>query len=113
MRVFNWLRSWMSIPKARLRPRRRSSPASWAKPDFRPMAEILEDRLAPALFTPVLPFPQTGGSRPMGVWVADFNSDGRPDIAVTNFASGNLSVGLGNGDGTFGPASTFAVGGSA
>ena len=33
--------------------------------------------------------------------VADFNSDGNPDLAVANFLDNNLSILLGNGDGTF------------
>src|SRR5438105_4502199 len=113
MRVLNWFRSWMSIPRARLN-RRRSPTASWSKHYFRPMAEILEDRVVPALFASAITAP-TGGNGSFGVWVADFNADGKPDIAVTNFDSGTLSVGLGNGGGNFARAagSPFAVGASA
>src|SRR6266849_3793531 len=113
MRVLNWLRTWMSIPRARSNPRR-SSTASWSKHYYRPRAEILEDRLVPALFGSAITAP-TDGNGPFGVTVADFNGDGRPDIAVTNFNSGRLSVGLGNGDGTFSAAagSPFFVGASA
>jgi len=43
--------------------------------------------------------PCSVGSEPSSIAVADFNSDGIPDLAV---ASGNfVSVALGNGDGTF------------
>ena len=42
--------------------------------------------------------------------VADFNGDGHPDIAVPNSGSGNVSILLGNGDGTFKPARNFEVG---
>jgi hypothetical protein len=38
---------------------------------------------------------------PTPVVVADFNGDGIPDLAVANRESNNLSVLLGNGDGTF------------
>ena len=39
--------------------------------------------------------------------VADFNGDGIPDVTVTNYASGDVSVLLGNGDGTFQPQRRF------
>ncbi len=39
----------------------------------------------------------------------DFNGDGKVDVAVGNHALGNLSVFLGNGDGTFGAATTYPV----
>ncbi|HTZ75341.1 MAG TPA: Ig-like domain repeat protein [Candidatus Aquilonibacter sp.] len=38
--------------------------------------------------------------------IADFNGDGINDIAVINYASGDISVALGNGDGTFQPQTT-------
>ena len=43
-----------------------------------------------------------GGSNEVGVAVADFNNDGKVDVAATNYASGIVSIFLGNGDGTFG-----------
>ncbi len=43
--------------------------------------------------------------------VADFNRDGKPDIAGANNAIlGTVSVMLGNGDGTFQPALQFSAG---
>jgi hypothetical protein len=50
------------------------------------------------------------GSGPSLVAIGDFNGDGKADLAVTNFTSGNVSVLLGNGDGTFKPSVNFAVG---
>ncbi|WNG18556.1 FG-GAP-like repeat-containing protein [Cystobacter fuscus] len=50
------------------------------------------------------------GTRPFGVAVGDVNNDGKPDVAFTLITSDLVSVQLGNGDGTFGAASTFAVG---
>jgi hypothetical protein len=57
----------------------------------------------------------TGGTGPFGVAVGEFNGDTRLDVAVTNNASGDLSVGLGNGNGTFTRAtgSPYIVGNSA
>ena len=42
--------------------------------------------------------------------MGDFNGDGRPDLAVANFNSGNVSVLLGNGNGTFQAAQNFTAG---
>ena len=53
------------------------------------------------------------GQYPNDVVVADFNGDGKLDLAVANFGSeGNsVSILLGNGDGTFRPHVDYAVGG--
>ncbi len=50
------------------------------------------------------------GSSPVSISVNDFNADGKPDLAVANNASSNVGVLLGNGDGTFQPQVTYAVG---
>jgi hypothetical protein len=47
---------------------------------------------------------------PEAVVVADFNGDGHPDIAVANSGSGNVSVLVNNGDGTFKPAAYYDAG---
>ena len=47
------------------------------------------------------------GTNPTSVAIADFNGDGKPDLAVVNNGSNSVSVLLGKGDGTFRPASTF------
>src|SRR3989442_975233 len=50
------------------------------------------------------------GPNPRPVAVGDFNGDGRPDLAVANNYSNDVSVLLGNGDGTFQPAQSYVVG---
>ena len=50
------------------------------------------------------------GNNPYSVAVGDFNGDGIPDLAVANEISNNVSVLLGNGDGTFQNAVNSAVG---
>ncbi|MFF2291292.1 FG-GAP repeat domain-containing protein, partial [Peribacillus butanolivorans] len=41
------------------------------------------------------------GDAPIGVTQADFNNDGILDLAVSNNGDDNVSILLGNGDGTF------------
>jgi len=43
------------------------------------------------------------------VAVGDFNGDGKPDLAVANEYSDNVSVLLGNGDGSFQAAQNFGA----
>ncbi len=56
----------------------------------------------------------TVGTNPRSVAAADFNGDGRPDLAVANSFNGtggnSVSILLGTGTGTFGAATNFAVG---
>ena len=47
---------------------------------------------------------------PGAVTLADFNGDGKLDIAVLQPAAGKVSILLGNGDGTFGAAQPYATG---
>ena len=55
-----------------------------------------------------------GGISPGPVVAADFNGDGKLDLAVVNFlsTSDQVSVLLGNGDGTFQPPRHFPTGGT-
>jgi FG-GAP-like repeat/Abnormal spindle-like microcephaly-assoc'd, ASPM-SPD-2-Hydin/FG-GAP repeat len=50
------------------------------------------------------------GQWPESVVLGDFNGDGRPDIAVANFLSNNISVLLQSSDGTFQGAVNYPVG---
>jgi len=51
------------------------------------------------------------GTSPAGVALADFNNDGRPDMAVTGDTPDRVSILLNTGTGTFGPASDLALAG--
>jgi hypothetical protein len=50
------------------------------------------------------------GGFPKKIVVGEFNGDGRVDLALTNVAPDNLSVLLGNGNGTFQPAVHYDTG---
>src|SRR5262249_39147305 len=50
------------------------------------------------------------GKGPDALAVADVDGDRLPDLVVANLLDSTVSVLPGNGDGTFGPAETFAVG---
>src|SRR6266702_3611263 len=52
----------------------------------------------------------SGGGFPWYVVTADFNGDGKLDLAVSNYGDNSLSVLLGNGDGTFQAPQTTPVG---
>src|SRR5215218_3162805 len=59
-------------------------------------------------FAPAQNFPV--GSSPTTVTNADFNGDGKVDLAAQNYTSDSVSVLLGNGNGTYQPKTNFAVG---
>ncbi len=67
-------------------------------------------------FAPAVSYPSpTVGAATNAVALGDFNGDGKPDIAVTNYDGYNVSVFIGVGDGTFKsavnyPASFYPVG---
>jgi FG-GAP-like repeat len=52
------------------------------------------------------------GSNPQGVITADFNGDGKADLAIANSGDDTVSILLGNGDGTFTALSPLPAGGS-
>lgn len=49
------------------------------------------------------------GVNPAAVVVADFNGDGKVDLAVANAKDGTVTILLGNGDGTFTPAPSSPI----
>jgi hypothetical protein len=51
----------------------------------------------------------TGGECAETLAVGDLNGDGHPDLATTNYNSGNLAILLNQGDGTFAAAVTYAL----
>jgi len=59
-------------------------------------------------YNPPLHYPTATNAH--GVAIAHLNGDGKLDLAVANAGSDNVSVLLGNGDGTFGAATSFGVG---
>ncbi len=60
-------------------------------------------------FTQAPGSPVAAGSFPGPVVVQDFNGDGHADLAVVNITSDDVSILLGNGDGTFAQASGSPV----
>lgn len=65
-------------------------------------------------FLPAPGAPSSVGANPQQVVAGDFNGDGKLDLAVTNANSNNVSVLIGNGDGTFAqaPGSPVSAGNS-
>jgi hypothetical protein len=72
--------------------------------------EALEDRLCPTdvTFGPAINW--NAGDDPYSVAVGDFDGDGRPDLAVANVDSDNVSVLRGNGSGGFAAPVNFNAG---
>jgi hypothetical protein len=63
-----------------------------------------------ATTTPFQPISISTNAQPDGVATADFNGDGQPDLAITDLAVGAVEILLGNSDGGFHNAGTYAVG---
>jgi hypothetical protein len=76
---------------------------------FRPQVERLDDRCLPSFLAPAS---YAVTAHPLDVISADFNNDGRPDLAVSNNSYPSASVGvlLGKADGTFQPPVASAAG---
>src|SRR4051794_21564478 len=80
--------------------------AAGRRASFRPRLESLDDRRLPS-FSPVTHY--AVGDGPQAVAAADFNHDGRLDLATAD-SGGTVSVLLGNGLGGFGTAAQFPAG---
>src|SRR5260370_13761781 len=107
-----WLSSILnslSLSSAHTRTRRRLSPRQ-RPAAIRLTLEALEDRRLPSFLAPVSYTVGLVPNDPTAVMTADFNGDGRLDLAVTNYYSNTVSVLLGNSDGTFQTALTSATG---
>jgi autotransporter-associated beta strand protein len=60
-------------------------------------------------FAPIKLFSVGVGQHPVSVAIADFNGDGKPDLAVADEYAYQVSVLLGNGDGTFSAAENWGA----
>src|SRR6185437_13629726 len=49
------------------------------------------------------------GNSPTAIITADFNKDGKADLAVSNLGSDNVSILLGNGSGFYGTSTNFSI----
>ncbi len=75
---------------------------------LRACIETLETRaLLSATFTTATDY--ATGLEPVGMVSADFNGDGRADLATVNEAGNSISILISNGDGTLRPAINVAV----
>src|ERR1039458_6237386 len=68
---------------------------------------VLAQSPPPVSFLPAVNY--SAGSGPISMAMGDFNGDGKPDLAVANQHS-NVSVLLGNDDGTFRAAVNYGAG---
>src|SRR5262245_43406680 len=108
MTTHSWIRNLFARPARTVRTEG-SRAAGRAR--YRPAIEALEDRSLPAVtFAPAVNY--GAGSNLYSVAVGDFDGDGKPDLATANSGglSGNVSVLLGKGDGTFKTAVNYGAG---
>lgn len=111
MSLLSWLQNIRTALAPRRSQRKRGRQLSLRIATHRPKLEVLEDRSLLS-FSPATSFPV--GANPQAVVTVDFNNDGKIDLATTNddqsTGNGTVSVLLGNGDGSFQSAQTFATG---
>jgi hypothetical protein len=87
--------------------RRRQRPADRKRESRRLLLESLEERRV-LTFLPAVDY--VVGDSPQALVSGDFNGDGRTDLVVANTGSNNVTLLLGNADGTFTSGGDFAVG---
>jgi Ca2+-binding RTX toxin-like protein len=104
LRWLQYLRFALAPGRGQSHHRRRGSKRAATQ---RPSLEVLEDRTLPSFYAPIS---YSAGSGPDAVVTADFNRDGRLDLAVANAGDNTVSVLLGNANGTFQPAQTSPTG---
>ena len=61
-------------------------------------------------FAPPVVYPLPAGSSPEALAMGDVNGDGYPDLATANAGNSTVGLLLGQGNGTFGPATSYALG---
>jgi hypothetical protein len=61
-------------------------------------------------FNAQVAYPTGVGGNPLSVVIGDFNGDGIPDLAVADFQTQQVSVLLGNGDGSFQTVKAYSTG---
>ena len=90
--------------------RRANIQSATARP--RPRLELLEDRtlLSGVSFSLPASFSVGPNVHPESVAVGDFNCDGKPDLVTPDGFTSSVSELLGNGDGTFQTAQSYATG---
>ena len=109
--MFSWRKGWSGSETDRPRTSRRRRLDRGRRRSTRIRLgleyEVLEDRVVLTLISPIVT-PVASGT--VGVVVADFNGDGKLDVATDNTSAGHVDVMLGNGDGTFGAPTSFFAG---
>src|SRR5262249_14541039 len=99
-----FLPDWLCSPRSRTQRKRPPAPRS-----YMPRVETVESRIVPAF---VAPLSIHVGLLPYALGLGDFNGDNVPDLAVANAHDNNVTVLLGNGDGTFRTGAAVPVGSS-
>jgi type II secretory pathway component GspD/PulD (secretin) len=77
------------------------------------LATLQPNLVSPIVVDPGTAFPRrtlAAGDAPTAIAAGEFNGDGRMDLAAANANADNVSVFLGNGDGTFGTRADFSAG---
>jgi hypothetical protein len=107
MSFIRWLRNVRSALTPGRSNRKHLRSAKGGLRGYRPQLEALEDRCLLSFSSAAM---YATGAIPQAVVTADFNGDGRLDLAVANYKSSSVSVLLGNANGTFQAAQNSATG---